>query len=90
MSSPRPLRPPYALQALTLDVAQFLLYTQRRDPKIVSRIGFALIPAFGTFHRTMHVRLLAFFEGGIIRGALEELRYTQGTAEVAISPPQRG
>jgi len=84
IASPRPSRPPYALQALTLDVAQFLIHSQSRDPKIISRIGFALIPAFVTFREAMQTRLLAFFEGAIIRGTLEELRYIQGNLDTSV------
>ncbi|KAJ7774577.1 hypothetical protein DFH07DRAFT_865871 [Mycena maculata] len=72
--SPRPSRPPNSLQALILDVAQFLLHMHRHDPKIVSEIGLALIPAFSTFRPELHVRLLAFFEDGVIRSVLEDLR----------------
>ncbi|PBK96908.1 hypothetical protein ARMGADRAFT_1010439 [Armillaria gallica] len=78
ISSPRPSRPPNALQALTLTVAQFLLHVHRRNPKVVSQIGFALIPAFYTFPPEMYARLLAFFEECIIRGILDDLREVQG------------
>ncbi|KAJ7632645.1 hypothetical protein FB45DRAFT_913016 [Roridomyces roridus] len=72
-TAPRPSRPPNSLQALMLDVAQFLIHTHRRDPKIVCEIGLAMIPAFSTFPRGMFVRLLAFFEDGVIRSLLDEL-----------------
>lgn len=78
ITSPRPTRPPNALQALTLKVAQFLLHVHRNNPKIVSQIAFALIPAFFTFPPEMHARLLAFFEESILRGILENLRQAQG------------
>jgi hypothetical protein len=87
IASPRPSRPPNALQALTLDIAQFLLHTHRHDPKIVSQIGFALIPAFGTFVAGMHTRLLTFFEG-VIRASLEELKQLQGANEIISLPVQ--
>ncbi|KAG6850997.1 hypothetical protein H0H93_004484 [Arthromyces matolae] len=79
---PRPSCPPNALQALTLDVAQFLLHTHRHDPHIVSKIGFAIIPAFTTFRREMHGRLLSFFENSVIRGVLEDLEQVQGVNEI--------
>src|SRR5882762_4096442 len=85
ISSPRPSRPPNALQAVVLDVAQFLINTQRHDPKIISEIAFALIPAFSTFHIEMQPRLLAFFEEGIIRGVLEDLGKTQGAVPTGVS-----
>ena len=75
---PRPSCPPNALQALSLDIAQFLLHTHRHDPKTISQIGFALIPAFSTFGPEMHSRLLAFFEEGVIRGVLYDLRQIRG------------
>lgn len=77
IASPRPLRPPNALQALTLEVARFLLHTHRDNPKIVSQLAFALIPAFGTFPPEMHSRLLAFFEECFMRGGLEHLSQLQ-------------
>jgi hypothetical protein len=73
------------LQAVVLDVAQFLIHTQRHDPKILSQIAFALIPAFSTFQIEMQPRLLAFFEVGIIRGVLEDLGRTQGVGPVETS-----
>lgn len=54
IASPRPSRPPNALQALTLDVAQFLLHIHCHDPNIITKIGFAMIPAFSTFQPEMH------------------------------------
>jgi hypothetical protein len=85
ISSPRPSRPPNALQAVVLDVALFLIHTQRHDPKIISQIAFALIPAFSTFHIEMQPRLLAFFEEGIIRDVLEDLSRTQGAGQIEAS-----
>ncbi|KAF7294902.1 hypothetical protein MIND_01028100 [Mycena indigotica] len=75
---PGPLRPPNALQAVVLDVALYLLSIYRHDAKVVSDIGLALIPAFNTFPRSMHVRLLAFFEDGVIRYILEDLARLRG------------
>jgi hypothetical protein len=83
-SFPRPFRPPNSLQALTLDVAQFILRTQH-DPKIISQIGFALLPAFVTFPTEMQTRLLTFFEDGLMRGVLDSLQNTQGINAVVPS-----
>lgn len=83
IASPRPSRPPNALQALTLDVAQFLLHTNRHNPSIVTRIGFAMIPAFSTFRPEMQSRLLTFFETSVIRGVLEDLGQIQGVRDTA-------
>jgi hypothetical protein len=73
------------LQAVVLDVALFLIHTQRHDPKIISQIAFALIPAFSTFHIEMQPRLLAFFEEGIIRDVLEDLSRIQGAGQIEAS-----
>ncbi|KAJ7219313.1 hypothetical protein GGX14DRAFT_435653 [Mycena pura] len=83
--SPRPSRPPNSLQALVLDIAQFLLHTHRRDPKIVSEIGLACIPALNSFQPEMHVSLLAFFENGVIRSILDDLERTRGPAALGAS-----
>ena len=74
IASPRPSRPPNALQSLTLDVAQFLLHTHAHHPHIIAKIGFAIIPAFTTFQPEMHGRLLNFFESAVVRGMLNGLR----------------
>ncbi|KDQ60796.1 hypothetical protein JAAARDRAFT_173016 [Jaapia argillacea MUCL 33604] len=73
-----PARPPNALHAVTLDVGQILATMCRSDPKLLSHLGFALIPAFNTFKAQMHGRLLALFEEGIMRGMLQDLRQHQG------------
>ncbi|KAG6909693.1 hypothetical protein DXG01_015894 [Tephrocybe rancida] len=86
IASPRPSCPPNALQALTLDVAQFLLHTHRHDPNITSKIGFAMIPAFSTFRPEMHGRLLTFFETAVVRGVLEDLGQIQGVSDIISSP----
>ncbi|KAG7092480.1 hypothetical protein E1B28_008832 [Marasmius oreades] len=78
VASPRPTRPPNALQAMTLEVARFLLYTHRHSPSTISDIAFALIPAFATFPYEICGRLLAFFEECVVRNALAELRLFQG------------
>ncbi|KAJ7235476.1 hypothetical protein B0H12DRAFT_1141671 [Mycena haematopus] len=75
---PRPSRPPNSLQALILDVAQFLLHIHHHDPKVISKIGLALIPAFSTFPSEMQGRLLAFFEDGVVRKLLENLERARG------------
>ncbi|KAF5358295.1 hypothetical protein D9756_001552 [Leucocoprinus leucothites] len=77
-NSPRPFCPPNALQALTLNVAQVLLHINTSDPRTVSQIGLALIPAFSSFSREMYPRLISFFNQGIIRNSLSDLRRLQG------------
>lgn len=90
ISSPRPSRPPNALQALSLDTAQYLLHAHRHDPQIISSIGFAMIPAFSTFQPEMHTRLLAFFEDGVIRGILRDLSQIQGVDRMPAGIRQQG
>ncbi|KAJ3516626.1 hypothetical protein NLJ89_g1005 [Agrocybe chaxingu] len=75
---PRPSRPPNALQALTLNVAQFLIHCHRHDPRIISQIAQAMIPAFSTFDAQMYPRLLSFFEMSVVRVVLQSLRLLQG------------
>ena len=75
---PRPSRPPNTLQALVLNVAQFLVHTHRKDPRVISLIAFAVIPAFSTFEPQMHARLLSFFETSIIYPVLLKLKQFQG------------
>ncbi|KAF7976726.1 hypothetical protein HWV62_5909 [Athelia sp. TMB] len=89
ISSPRPSRPPNALQAVVLDVAQFLIHTQHHDSKVISQIAFAIIPAFSTFHIELQPRLLAFFEEGIIRGVIQGLNLTQGASPIEPSLPSK-
>ncbi|KAJ3559109.1 hypothetical protein NM688_g537 [Phlebia brevispora] len=79
VSLPSPRRPPNALQSVTLDVAQVLIYTHQHEPRIVSDIGFAVLPAFQTFRPSMHARLLAFFEERVLGGMLENLLKIQGS-----------
>ncbi|KAL1755905.1 hypothetical protein FB107DRAFT_212573 [Schizophyllum commune] len=76
-----PSRPPNTLQAVTLDIAQYLLYVTRHEPKTMCQVGMAVIPAFSTFPPEMHPRLLVFFDS-LIRVVLEDLSLAQGTAEV--------
>jgi len=67
---------------VVLDAAGYLLHMNRRDPKVVSQIGFALLPAFYTFRPEMHVKLLTFFDTMVIRPILESLREAQGNVLV--------
>ncbi|KAG2078289.1 hypothetical protein BDR04DRAFT_1131999 [Suillus decipiens] len=78
ISSPRPSKPPNALQSVCLDVAQFLVYVHSSEPSIISRIAFAVLPAFGTFRSEMHPRLLSFFDNAILKGVFEDLNRTRG------------
>ena len=82
VKTPRPSRPPNALQSVTLDAAGYLLHMNRHNPKVVSHIGFALLPAFYTFRPEMHLKLLTFFDTMVMRPMLESLREAQGNVLV--------
>lgn len=82
IAAPRPSRPPNSLQFAVLDVARFLLHTHRHDPRIISQIGSALLPAFLTFSPEMHTRLLGFFDDSVVGNLLADLRSFQGTRQI--------
>jgi hypothetical protein len=73
VASPRPSRPPNALQILTLNIAQFLLHTHQHNPYVISQVTFAMLPAFYTFHPQMYTRLLTFVETSVVRIVLQSL-----------------
>lgn len=77
ISSPRLTRPPNALQAVTLDVAQILVHLYRDNPRVLYETGVVLVPAVSSFSPRMHGRLLKFFENGILRFMLEDLKAMQ-------------
>ncbi|TCD71880.1 hypothetical protein EIP91_000012 [Steccherinum ochraceum] len=85
--SDRPMRPPNALQAVTLDVAQYLIHSHRDNPEVISRVGFAMIYAFHTFRPSMHARLLAFFDESVLGGMLERLSRVQKRADSLPTAP---
>ncbi|KAF8628411.1 hypothetical protein AX15_003933 [Amanita polypyramis BW_CC] len=76
-AAPRPLRPSNSLHALCLDIAQFLINTNRRNPQVVSHIAHVMIPSFSTFPKEMHVKLLKFFEECILWGVYQDLHTFQ-------------
>lgn len=80
-------RPPNRLQSVCLDFAQCLLTNQHRNPKIMADIGFAVIPAFTTFPREMHARLLRFFEESVLRGMLDDLSIARGSKTLSVGSP---
>ncbi|KAI0302159.1 hypothetical protein BC826DRAFT_987563 [Russula brevipes] len=80
LTPPRPSRPPYALQAISLDIALLLVHMHTNSHAVISQVGFALLPAFGTFKAEMHPRLLLTFES-VLRGMLYEARKLRGFAE---------
>ncbi|KAH8106968.1 hypothetical protein BXZ70DRAFT_1003857 [Cristinia sonorae] len=81
IASPGPLRPPNALQAVTLDIAQYLIYSHQEKPEVVSKIGSAMIYAFYTFKPSMYARLLQFFDESVLGGMLERLARIQRRAD---------
>ncbi|KAG2034905.1 hypothetical protein BDR03DRAFT_900655 [Suillus americanus] len=85
ISSPTPSKPPNALQSVCLDIAQFLAHVHSREPSIISRIAFAVLPAFGTFRSEMHPRLLSFFDNVILRGVFEDLNRIRGYVSTNMS-----
>lgn len=78
VSSARLYRPTFALQAVCLDIAQILIDINRDDAKLLSLIGFAMIPALNTFSPSLHERLLVFFERNLVRRVLEDLEGLRG------------
>lgn len=76
--NPRPVRPANALQAVTLDVAQLLLYTRRYEPRSIVQVGFVVLPAFRTFKSDLYTRLIGFFDEGVIGWMLHGLNKVQG------------
>ncbi|KAK7693413.1 hypothetical protein QCA50_002981 [Cerrena zonata] len=87
IAAPKPSKPSFSLQILTLDIAQFLLHAHRNNPRTVSQITLAIIPAFHTFPRAMHTRLLAFFEEGVLGEMLDQLGRLQGRRSTASHSP---
>jgi hypothetical protein len=65
----RLLCPPNALQGVVLEVASILARLQRNNPGNLTRIGFAMLPAFSTFPPSLHERMMRFFEQ-LLKGML--------------------
>ncbi|KAG8877254.1 hypothetical protein FRB97_003555 [Tulasnella sp. 331] len=81
----RPARPPNALQSVCLDFAQCLITNQIHNPANLMRIGIAIIPAFVSFEKELHSRLLRFFEESVLRGMLEGLMTARGTTKGSLT-----
>ncbi|KAG9038422.1 hypothetical protein FRB95_001279 [Tulasnella sp. JGI-2019a] len=69
----RLVRPPNALQSICLDFAQCLLTNQKHNPSNLMKIGIAVIPAFVSFEKDLHARILRFFEESVLREMLDGL-----------------
>lgn len=63
-------RPPNALQALTLNVAQIIAFMYKEDARILYELSLAMIPSFTSFPKSMHGLLISFFDGSILRSML--------------------
>jgi hypothetical protein len=77
--TPQLATPPYALQAICLDVALALLEAEPQ-PQTMATVGFAVLPAFDTFEAGLYPRLVAFFEDGLMRRMLEQLAEIQAAS----------
>lgn len=71
--------PPHALQGVVLEVASMLAKLHRTKPEILSRLGYAMLPAFSIFSPYLHARLMRFFEHGLIRVMLTQFAHLRGT-----------
>lgn len=76
-------KPPNALQSVCLDFAQCLITNQRHHPGNLMGIGTALLPAFTSFKKELHPRLLRFFEESVLRGMLEALSLARGSRRIS-------
>jgi hypothetical protein len=59
-------RPPFALQAVLLKLASYMLAEHGHDLERLMGIGLAMLPAFHTFPGTMQERLFVFFSQEIL------------------------
>jgi hypothetical protein len=62
----RPSRPPNALQAALIKLAEYLINKYGNDPAALMRIGLSMIPAFYSFPASMHPLLLMFFTRSVL------------------------
>lgn len=80
----RPKCPPNALQGVVLEVASVIARLHRNNPEVLSKLGFAILPAFSTFSPRMHERIMRFFEEDLMNHMLymyEISRRSQGSEE---------
>lgn len=85
VAPPTLMKPPYALQAVCLDIGVALM-EETPSPETLAAVGEALLPAFDSFDPILLPRLLACFDNGIVRPMLRELTKLQGI----ISPNSEG
>lgn len=89
VASVRPSQPPNALQSVCMDLALWLISSQKHDSKVISDVAFAMIPAFASFGKELQPRLLSFFEG-IVREVLENLASSRTKKKHSFGPPLAG
>ncbi|CAJ0746089.1 13491_t:CDS:2 [Entrophospora sp. SA101] len=61
ITSPRPTRPPNALQAITLDVARLLVNQNPYSPVWLYELGMTMLPGFNYFGDVLRSKLLIFY-----------------------------
>nr|CAG8533934.1 14864_t:CDS:10 [Entrophospora candida] len=61
ITSPRPTRPPNALQAITLDVAHLLVNQNPYSPVWLYELGMTMLPGFNYFGDVLRSKLLIFY-----------------------------
>ena len=61
ITSPRPTRPPNALQAVTLDVAHLLVNQNPYSPVWLYELGMTMLPGFNYFGDVLCSKLLIFY-----------------------------
>ncbi|CAG8481558.1 14612_t:CDS:10 [Funneliformis caledonium] len=64
--TPRPFRPPNALQSIVLDIAHLLVDQNPYSPGWLYELGMAIIPGFNFFNDILRARLLIFYTDFLI------------------------
>ncbi|RIA95682.1 hypothetical protein C1645_872613 [Glomus cerebriforme] len=64
--TPRPSRPPNALQSIVLDVAHLLVKQNPYSPGWLYELGMAMIPGFNIFNDILRAKLLIFYADSLI------------------------
>jgi len=66
ITTPRPSRPPNALQSTVLDVAHLLVNQNPYSPGWLYELGMAMIPGFNVFNDVLRAKLLIFYADSFI------------------------
>ncbi|EXX76329.1 hypothetical protein RirG_034110 [Rhizophagus irregularis DAOM 197198w] len=64
--TPRPSRPPNALQSIVLDVAHLLVNQNPYSPGWLYELGMAMMPGFNIFNDVLRAKLLIFYADSLI------------------------